>query len=320
MARRRTSPAEDLATALALLPWWACLTIGLIGFALLHAYAVTPVSPVVPGTNGLHGAVASSMAHGLAAMGQYAIPILCLAATAMSFVGRRRRRELLLHVTEGGSPAAAIDAMSWRDFELLIGEAFRLQGFAVEEKGGAGSDDGVDLELTKDSERWLVQAKHWRAKKVPVEVVRELAGVMPFRRAVGGYVIASETFAQPAEEFARGRGIKLINGKWLKSMLTQATASLDAKRQGRTGVTPIPPLAVPKLAPLCPSCSRGMVLRMAKKGPNAGSDFWGCSRRTIRRVANYVRQQVSSGSSSDESMRRTGRVSLSRQVSNKPKR
>ena len=28
------------------------------------------------------------------------------------------------------------------------------------------------------------------------------------------------------------------------------------------------------------------------------------SRRTIRRVANYVRQQVSSGSSSDESMRR----------------
>jgi restriction system protein len=277
MARRRTSPAEDLATALALLPWWACLAIGLIAYALLHAHAVSPTPPITPGANGIHDAVTSSMSHGLAAVGQYAIPIICLAAAAMSFIGRRKRRELLLHATEGGSSAAAIDAMSWRDFELLIGEAFRLQGFAVVEKGGAGPDDGVDLELTKESERWLVQAKHWRAKQVPVEVVRELAGVMPFRRAVGGYVITSGTFTQPAEEFARGRGIKLINGKWLESMLTQARASLGAKRHGRPGVTPIPPLAVPKLAPLCPSCSRGMVLRTAKKGPNAGSDFWGCS-------------------------------------------
>ena len=277
MARRRTSPAEDLTSALALLPWWACLAIGLIGFALLHAYAVSPWSPVVPGANGLHDAVAGSIAHGLAAVGQYVIPIVCIAAAAMSFFGRRRRRALLLHATEGGLSAAAIDAMSWRDFELLIGEAFRLQGFAIVEKGGAGPDDGVDLELTKNSERWLVQAKHWRAKKVPVEVVRELAGVMPFRRAVGGYVITSGTFTQPAEEFARGRGIKLINGKWFESMLTQARASIDAKRHERPGVTPIPPLAVTTLAPLCPTCSRRMVLRKAKKGPNAGSDFWGCS-------------------------------------------
>jgi len=36
-----------------------------------------------------------------------------------------------LHATEGGSSAAAIDVMSWEDFELLIAEAFRLQGFAV---------------------------------------------------------------------------------------------------------------------------------------------------------------------------------------------
>jgi restriction system protein len=249
MARRRTNPAEDLTNALALLPWWACLAIGLVAFAALHFYAASPLPPVATGANGLHDAVASSIGHGLAAVGQYAIPILCLAAAAMSFVGRRKRRGMLLYATEGGSSAAAIDAMSWRDFELLIGEGFRLQGFAIEEKGSAGPDDGVDLELTKGSERWLVQAKHWRAKKVPVEVVRELAGVMPFRRAVGGYVITSGTFTQPAEEFARGRGIKLINGKWLESMLMQARAYLDAKRKGRASVAPTPPLAVPKLAP-----------------------------------------------------------------------
>jgi four helix bundle suffix protein len=29
-------------------------------------------------------------------------------------------------------------------------------------------------------------------------------------------------------------------------------------------------------APLCPKCGEPMVLRTAHKGPNAGSQFWGC--------------------------------------------
>ena len=58
-------------------------------------------------------------------------------ACLMSFLGRRKRRELL-HATEGGSSAAAIDTMSWQDFELLIAEAFRLQGFVVVKKGEIG--------------------------------------------------------------------------------------------------------------------------------------------------------------------------------------
>jgi four helix bundle suffix protein len=30
-------------------------------------------------------------------------------------------------------------------------------------------------------------------------------------------------------------------------------------------------------APLCPACGEGMVLRTARKGPHAGSRFWGCA-------------------------------------------
>jgi four helix bundle suffix protein len=30
-------------------------------------------------------------------------------------------------------------------------------------------------------------------------------------------------------------------------------------------------------APVCPQCGKPMVLRMARKGPRAGSQFWGCS-------------------------------------------
>ena len=104
----------------------------------------------------------------------------------------------------------------------------------VVKKGGASADGGVDIELMKDGAKWLVQVKHWRAKQVPVEVVRELAGVMPFRRAVGAYVVTSGRFTRPAEEFARGRGIKLVSGSKLTGILAQARASLDGKSAGRT--------------------------------------------------------------------------------------
>ena len=280
--RRRTSPAEDLTNALALLPWWACLAAGLVAYLGLHAFALSQPPPVTASPHsalGLQGAVFGSIFRGLAAAGEYIVPILCIAAAAMSFLGRRQRRELFLHATAGGDSAATIDAMSWQDFELLIAEAFRHQGFTVAEKGGAGPDGGVDMELSKENERWLVQAKHWRAKQVPVEVVRELAGVMPFRRAVGGYVVTSGTFTLPAQEFAEGRGIKLVNGKRLESMLKQGRASLDAKAKGRTlKPAPVEQVALKQVAaPLCPVCSRSMILRTARKGVTAGADFWGCS-------------------------------------------
>ena len=268
------------------LPWWLCLLIGVVAYVVLHGIASQPY-PTTLKVNEVPGAMFGSIFRALAMAGQYLLPILCLGAALASFFTRRRRRELLLHTTEGGASAAAIDAMSWQDFERLVGEAFNLQGFTVTEKGGAGADGGVDLELVKNGERYLVQAKHWRAKQVPVEVVRELAGVMPFRRAVGAYVVTSGRFTAPAADFAKGRGIVLVNGTKLDVMLKQARASLDAKRGARTraGVPPASraastsapvDLEAPPI-PHCPSCGTPMKLRTAGKGANAGLEFWGCS-------------------------------------------
>ena len=33
----------------------------------------------------------------------------------------------------------------------------------------------------------------------------------------------------------------------------------------------------PTFTPSCPICSKAMVKRTARKGPNAGQTFWGCS-------------------------------------------
>jgi len=58
------------------------------------------------------------------------------------------------------------------------GEAFRLQGYAVGETGGGGTDGGVDLVLRRGNDKFLVQCKQWKAFKVPVQPMRELYGVM----------------------------------------------------------------------------------------------------------------------------------------------
>jgi restriction system protein len=62
-----------------------------------------------------------------------------------------------------GKGADALDGMSWREFEILVGEAFRLQGYGVTEIGGGGADGGVDLVLKKGSEKFLVHCKQWKA-------------------------------------------------------------------------------------------------------------------------------------------------------------
>jgi len=85
-----------------------------------------------------------------------------------------RRGELLDRQTSVNS----IMAISWKDFEYLVSEAYRRQGYSVQENTGGGADGGIDLVLNKDGNRLLVQCKNWRSRKVGVTTIRELFGVV----------------------------------------------------------------------------------------------------------------------------------------------
>ena len=56
----------------------------------------------------------------------------------------------------------ALDGMGWREFEMLVGEGFRLQVYGVVETGGGGPVGGIDLRLSRSckngSEKFLVQS------------------------------------------------------------------------------------------------------------------------------------------------------------------
>ena len=158
MARRgKSSPLEDILDLVALLPWWAGVALGVAGYLLLHRLA-TPISVTGVQPGQVAGLMQQAVIKGLATAGQYIIPIICFAGAALSAWQRKQRQSLVSDVAQAQS-VNALDGMSWREFELLVGEAFRLQGFRVSEIGGGGPDGGVDLTLTKGTEKFLVQCE-----------------------------------------------------------------------------------------------------------------------------------------------------------------
>ena len=134
MARKRkTSGFEDVADVVAMLPWWAGVALAVLSYIVLHAMAVP--ARVIPGQPvDTANLMIGSLRGAFARVGQYVVPMICLAGAALSAFRRRHREQLVNNVSQSKS-ADALNGMSWREFELLVGEAFRLQGYRVSEQG-----------------------------------------------------------------------------------------------------------------------------------------------------------------------------------------
>jgi restriction system protein len=164
------------------------------------------------------------------------------------------------------NPKVAITSVNWREFERLVAEAFRRQGFTVTGFGDSGPDGGADLGLARNGQRFLVLCRHWRKRQAGVTVVRELNGVMSAQRAHGGFLLTGGEFTREAREFARTTKIELIDGPALEELI-------GSKREQKG--SPNGPNEE-KSAPECPRCGTVMVERKTGRGKFAGKAFWGC--------------------------------------------
>jgi restriction system protein len=129
----------------------------------------------------------------------------------------------------------------------------------------------VDLVLRKDGRISLVQCKQWKVFSVGAPVIREMFGLLTSERANEAIIVTSGSFTRDAQSFAEGKPIRLIDGPQLLA-LVQSVQIRPAGTKPETAEAPSQ-----AAAPACPECGIPMVLRTARRGSNAGSQFWGCS-------------------------------------------
>jgi restriction system protein len=268
MTRKRTSTFEDIILVASRLPWWVCILLAMVSYIVLHVIASRPATPV-SNLSQLGDAASRGMVTALATFGQVILPFAFGLAALLSGINSIRRRKLYDSV-ESRSDVAALNEMSWHDFERLVGEYYRRNDFLVTWESGSGPDGGIDLVLRKRKEMYLVQCKQWRAYKVGVQPVREFYGVMAARGADGGYFVTSGTYTGGARTFARGLNIELIDGQKLRRMIDAAS------KKPAILATPIDSQQM-VIAPLCPKCGAEMRKRMAGQGKHIGEEFWGCA-------------------------------------------
>jgi restriction system protein len=239
---RRTPGLFD---QLILCPWWVSVILA-VGAYLLLRHTFPPLAPVAT--------------------------FFLLMIAALSAFYSFRKRELL----DRQQGLSTIRELSWQRFETLVGEAYRRQGYAIEENLVGGPDGGVDLVLRKDGERVLVQCKQWRTWRVGIKVVRELYGVMMAEEAQRAVIVTSGTFTQEARGFARRKPIDLVAGE----QLAQLIAMVQESPSSGLSQTPLssPTMVSPTVHVCCPTCGSEMVRKTARRGPNPGQQFWGCSR------------------------------------------
>jgi restriction system protein len=264
MARRR---GDGLFDSLVRMPWPAGVAFGVLGFAAVRwgiAYWLGAAGgPIGKG-------VAKLIQSGALAPFAWLVLGVGLLAAGLSYWRAGDRARLL----DAQKSERSVQALTWKQFEQLVGEAFRRRGYRVEETGQGGADGGIDLLLTRDGETTLVQCKHWRSRHVGVSVVREMVGLMAHHGAAAGKIVCTGVFSSDCYRFAVGKPVELLDG--------EAVYKLIADVRADTMVMPPAPVASPEpvattssQGPGCPQCGSPMVVRANR---TSGERFWGCPR------------------------------------------
>lgn len=159
------------------------------------------------------------------------------------------------------TPAAGTDALarlSWQDFEHLLAEHYRDQGWRVEYHTPPASlkslGSTLDLRLHRGSDTVIVQCRHWDAEQVELQEVNELLSTILNEAATRGVLVTRGRFSADARAVPRRQPrLQLVDGDVLRVMLklpdhlgasipgvalpSVAARRSTAKRQGAHGAS-----------------------------------------------------------------------------------
>ncbi len=239
---------DELVDLSSIMPWWSTLPIAILLF-LFVPLNFTPI-----GVTGPSDIIVFVTTIFFQVLLKYIVPLAFVLGAVLNILSKFKSVTLFSNISRRGA-AEVINKLSWQDFEFLLAEHFKKEGYDTVITGGGGADGGIDIKLFKDGETYLVQCKHYKSWKVSVHIVREFFGIVTAEKAIGGYIITSGRFTNDAYSFAKSKNIHLINGNDLIEMLNPEDMN-NAK----------------SMTTACPRCGGELVEKTGKFGRFLGCD------------------------------------------------
>ncbi len=165
-------------------PWWVSLLVAMSVFAITQLI-VPQIAPFI------------------------ALPFV---AVAIYIAWKQLRGTSPINVEER---LAALRAMPWENFGLIVSEAYRRRGYEVE----ASESGSFDFTLRKNGQATLVQCRRWKVNQVGIKPVRELHEALNRHDAFNCVCISTGEFSDSAREFAAGKPITLLTGTALVQLV-----------------------------------------------------------------------------------------------------
>jgi restriction system protein len=193
--------------------------------------AAAPPPPASQPTSAPSSAEVRPPSHALA----YTLATILLAALAGggAYWYRRRSRpgaasrslapRVENNAVETPGPLSGLEKLSPDQFELVIAEIFRRQGYTPELSAAMGADGSVDLTLRRDGETILVQCTHWKLERVTEAELREFYSAMATSGAPRGIIVTMGAFTPGARTYAQGKSLELMDGGAVTDSLAAVT-------------------------------------------------------------------------------------------------
>jgi restriction system protein len=194
--------------------------------------------------------------------------VTCLLAALGVLVAHRWRTSVLGH-----DNLETIRWLSTREFNQLVEDGFRRQGYLVQSSERSFAGSGIDLILRKAHRHILVLCRREIDPARQLAAVQELHAATATLHGCSGLMITSETVSADVKRFAAEHAIAVIEGQGLLKLVQRARGdriSAPARKEPHFS-TPLTAL------PACPQCGGPMIPDLETRVAT-GENAWRCVR------------------------------------------
>ncbi|MDO9049082.1 MAG: restriction endonuclease [Methylobacter sp.] len=164
---------------------------------------------------------------------------------------------------------AFLKSLEWKRYEEVCMEYLRIKSCHADVTS-IGADGGIDIKVKDKNGNTLAvaQCKSWK-RPIGVDLIRQIYGIMAGERIKLGIFLTTSVFSPDAIKFAEEKKLILIDADELINLINGLKDD-DKKKIDRIATEG------DYTTPTCVHCNVKMVKRVATKGMNEGSEFWGC--------------------------------------------